>query len=178
MLPISVLMTEHRLIERMIKLMGIELERILKENKADVDFIRTAVDFIRTYTDKCHHGKEEHILFRDAAKKPLPEDLRKTLDELLSEHATGRNATTELASAGQKYSDGDKTAINNITKYMKTLFEFYPKHIEKEDKHFFLQSMDYFSKQEQADMFEQFREYDRSIIHEIYRNIVEKIESR
>ncbi len=69
MLPIGPLMIEHRLIERMIKVMQEGLQRMKTERKADPLFIETAVDFIRTYADQCHHGKEEDILFRVMALK-------------------------------------------------------------------------------------------------------------
>ena len=70
MLPIAPLMIEHRLIERMIHLIQQELERIQANVAVDPEFafvdsvfIDTAVDFLRTYADRCHHGKEEDILF-------------------------------------------------------------------------------------------------------------------
>jgi hypothetical protein len=36
--------------------------------------------------------------------------------------------------------------------------------------------MDYFSKQEQADMLQEFWEFDRKMIHEKYENIIERLE--
>jgi len=74
MLPIGPLMEEHRVIERMIKIMGARLDALKKDGRVEPLFIDTAVDFIRTYADRCHHGKEEDILFRDLAKKKLLEE--------------------------------------------------------------------------------------------------------
>lgn len=142
MLPVSLLMTEHRLIERMIKQMDIQLQKTTRENKADINFID-----------------------------------RKILEELLSDHNFGRRTVSNLATAKERYAGGDNTAINEIIKSIKELVEFYPKHIEKEDKRFFLQSMEYFSRQEQDDMLNEFKEYDRNFIHGIYRNVVEKLEA-
>ena len=65
MLPIGPLMIEHRLIEKMIKVMQQKVEAWKQEERINPEFIDVAVDFIRTYADKCHHGKEEDILFRD-----------------------------------------------------------------------------------------------------------------
>jgi hemerythrin-like domain-containing protein len=62
MLPIGPMMIEHRLIERMISLMAKERDRMKTSNKANPSFIDTIVDFIRTYADHCHHGKEENII--------------------------------------------------------------------------------------------------------------------
>jgi hemerythrin-like domain-containing protein len=55
---------------------------------------------------------------------------------------------------------------------IKSLVEFYPKHIEKEDKHFFIPCMDYFTSSEKDAMLKEEWEFDKSLIHEKYRNIV------
>jgi len=62
-------MWEHRLIEKMVALAGSEARKIRESRRVDPLFIDTAVDFIRTYADRTHHGKEEEILFRDLARK-------------------------------------------------------------------------------------------------------------
>jgi len=64
MLPIDALMQEHRLIERMISQMNKELLRMKETNEVNSAFIDVVVDFIRVYADRCHHGKEEGVLFR------------------------------------------------------------------------------------------------------------------
>jgi hemerythrin-like domain-containing protein len=63
------LMIEHRLIERMIRLISSRLSAIQKENKVDTIFIDKTVDFIRTYAERTHHGKEEDILFLNLKQK-------------------------------------------------------------------------------------------------------------
>src|SRR5665811_1180241 len=85
MQPIGPLMIEHRLIERLLTLMTREFKRI-KDNTAvdpefafvDPVFIDTAVDFIHTYADRCHHGKEEDLLFKGLAEKNLSPEHRQT----------------------------------------------------------------------------------------------------
>ena len=66
------LMIEHRLIERMLKLVNKVLIKIEKQETVDPVFVDTVVDFIRTYADRTHHGKEEDILFRELKKKTCP----------------------------------------------------------------------------------------------------------
>jgi hemerythrin-like domain-containing protein len=102
-MPIGPLMTEHRLIERMIALMGKEMERIATQKTADPKFIETAVDFIRVYADRLHHGKEEHILFRELEAKKLEDQHKKTMKELIEEHRWGRNKVKELVDANEWY---------------------------------------------------------------------------
>ncbi|MEM3562079.1 MAG: hemerythrin domain-containing protein [Candidatus Jordarchaeaceae archaeon] len=176
LLPIGPLMVEHRLIERMVKVISKEEPKIAKENKVDVFFIDSAVDFFRTYADRCHHGKEEDILFRDLAKKSLTPEHKKTMDELIEEHIYARNTVGRLVNAREKYVQEDKDALKEIVAILKELVAFYPKHIEKEDKHFFIPCMNYFTKKEQETMLEEFWNFDKNLIHEKYRKIVEKYE--
>jgi hemerythrin-like domain-containing protein len=175
MKPIGPLMVEHRLIDRMILIVKEEVRNIDKGKKADPLFIDTYVDFARTYADRCHHGKEEDILFRDLAKKKLSPEHKKTMDELVEEHKYARKTVGELVSAKDQYVQGNKDALKNITTKLAALAEFYPKHIEKEDKRFFFPILDYFTKQEQDAMLQEFWEFDRKLIHEKYQQVVEKL---
>src|SRR4030042_1391269 len=141
MMPIAPLMIEHRLIERMIDVMKEQLVFIEKEKNVDPEWIETAVDFIRTYADRCHHGKEEDILFRDLGGKKLTDEHKRTMEELVEEHRLGRKITGRLVEANAKYVQGSQEALSVIMDCIKSLVEFYPKHIEKEDKHLFIPGM-------------------------------------
>jgi hemerythrin-like domain-containing protein len=176
MLPVGPLMIEHRLIERMIEVMKRRLEQWEGEGKADASFIETAVDFIRTYADRCHHGKEEDILFRDLGKKPISEDHKRIIEELMADHRKGRELTGKLVEANDAYRNGDDKAVFTIFDCVKSLVDFYPKHIEKEDRHFFIPIMAYFSNEEKEAMLEEEYAFDRELIHEIYRRYVTKAE--
>ncbi|MGA2317446.1 MAG: hemerythrin domain-containing protein [Thermodesulfobacteriota bacterium] len=111
MMPIAPLMIEHRLIERMIDVMKEELLLIEKEKKIDPEFIEMAVDFIRTYADRCHHGKEEDTLFRDLGGKKLTDEHRRMMEELVEEHRWARKVTGRLVEANTRYVQGNKEAF-------------------------------------------------------------------
>jgi hemerythrin-like domain-containing protein len=147
MLPIGPLMIEHRLIERMISLMARERDRMKTTNKANTSLIDTIVDFIRTYADHCHHGKEENILFRELKKKDLSTEHKGIMGELIEEHILGRETTGRLVKANKRYSKGDINALTIIVECISLLVDFYPNHIEKEDKRFFIPVMSYFTQE-------------------------------
>jgi hemerythrin-like domain-containing protein len=172
MKPIGPLMWEHRLIEKMLSAMMRHMDRVEVTRKVHPVIVDEAVDFIRMYADRTHHGKEEEILFRDLAKKELPGDLKRIMQELLDEHAWGRKTTAELVAAKEKYLAGDEGKLVEIIALARELGSFYPKHIEKEDKHFFYPCQEYFSKDEQAKMLAEFWEFDRKMIHEKYSKVV------
>jgi hemerythrin-like domain-containing protein len=185
MQPIGPLMIEHRLIERLLNLMGREFKRIKDNVEVDPEFafvdpvfIDTAVDFIRTYADRCHHGKEEDILFQALAAKDLTPEHRQTMAELIREHAWAREITASLVQAKDAYLLEKAGALDDLLAHLEKLVDFYPRHIDKEDKHFFIPCMAYFSAAEQADLLARMQEFDRLLIHEKYRGLVEAMEQR
>ncbi len=177
-MPIGPLMIEHRLIEKMISLMEGEIEKMRRYNKANPLFIDIAVDFIRMYADKTHHGKEEDILFRDLQKKVLSPNHDKIMKELVEEHKWARTIVGKLVAAKDQYVKGDQDALILIIELMKKLVDFYPNHIKKEDKHFFIPVMSYFSEEEQAIMLQEFWDFDKTLIHLKYKNVVETLQNK
>jgi hemerythrin-like domain-containing protein len=177
MKPIGPLMVEHRLIERMIALLNVELKQVSKGLEPDTEFLTTAVDFIRFYADKTHHGKEEDILFRELAKKKLFEEHTRIMKELTSEHVRARQLVSRLVTAKDSYLQGNKESIDDILSSLSELVNLYPEHIYKEDKRFFYPILDYFTREEQDAMLAEFWEFDRKLIHEKYQAIVENLEN-
>ena len=174
--PAGPLMSEHRVIERMLAVLEEHLGMISETRSADPEVIDIATDFIRTYADRCHHGKEEDILFRRLADKPLDGELAEVMTGLLEDHVRGRAMTRGLAEANDRYRSGDVSALGEIESYLRKLIEFYPVHIEKEDRHFFKPCLEYFTDAEKHAMLMEFDEFDRALIHEKYRGIVEGLE--
>lgn len=175
MLPIGLLMSEHRLIERMVENLRVEAEKI-KLRRFNPVFIDPAVDFFRTYADRTHHGKEEDILFRDLQAKSLKSEHRVIMDELVSEHVYALETVGELLKAKDMYIQGDEDALHEVEEKLHRLIELYPAHIEKEDRRFFKPVMEYFSPEEQEKMLQEFYVFDRNMIHEKYGGVVERVE--
>jgi hemerythrin-like domain-containing protein len=174
-LPVAPLMIEHRLIERMIEVMRVKTRQAEEAGMPDVGFIDVAVDFIRTYADSLHHGKEEGILFRDLKAKQLSDEHRQVMDELVADHVFGRETTTRLVEAKARYVAGDTGALTEIIDCLFTLVDFYPKHIEKEDRHFFVPVVSYFTPEEQARMLVVENEFDRTFTHGHYGKVVDEL---
>ncbi len=180
--PIAPLMIEHRLIERMVRLMHEELESIEVLSRPKVMFLDASVDFFRTYADRTHHGKEEDILFHDLGAKILSPEHAAIMEELVQEHIKARSNVRALSEARQAYvgsisgSPEAMVALDEIVARLKTLVALYPPHIDKEDRHFFIPILDYFSAEEQDAMLQSFMEFDRRMIHEKYKLLVESYE--
>jgi hemerythrin-like domain-containing protein len=177
MMPIGPLMIEHRLIERMINVIKKERDRMEIFQEINLPFIAALVDFIRVYADRCHHGKEENILFRELEKKRLSPEHKTILDELIEEHKLGRTVTARIDGAKDRSIKGDHSALSELLKDMSILVDFYPKHIEKEDKHFFLPIMSYFTQEEKDALLKEGLEFDQHLIHQHYIDVVRHVEN-
>jgi hemerythrin-like domain-containing protein len=148
----------------MIKVMNRELLRAEKEQKIDPRLIETATDFIRAYADRCHHGKEEDILFRDLEKKQLTEQDSREMAQLVEEHRQARQKVRDLVAAKERFLSGDAAAVGDVLFAMEWLTGFYPRHIAKEDREFFPRTERYFSRNELDEMLQAFKEFDGKMI--------------
>ncbi len=178
MWPIGPLMWEHRLIERMISVMKAKTETMRAEGSPDPVFIDTAADFFRTYADRCHHGKEEDILFQALESKSLSSEHGKIVQELMEDHKFGRARVRALLEAKEAFVGGDTDAFKEIMENLHILINFYPKHIRKEDKVFFFPCMEYFSSEEKDHMLKEFHDFDSKLIQEKYEDTVLSLENK
>ena len=175
MKPRGPLMIEHRLIEKMLGLSQKEVLKMKNNKEVDPLFIDTMVDFIRTYADRTHHGKEEDILFAKLKMKDLKEKDNAMMNALINEHRYARSLVGDLFDAKNKYISGDKSGLPIVIKKLETLINFYPEHIRKEDIEFFPNTELYFTKEELETMLLDFWEFDKKMIHEKYQKVFETL---
>lgn len=178
MWPIGPLMWEHRLIERMVALIDKEAARGPGGGEPDLELVDHAVRFFRLYADRCHHGKEEDLLFKALESKPLTDDQQRIMAELVEEHKQGRRMVGDLEQAKQDLLRGDQAAQGRLYDLLGQLARFYPRHIEKEDKHFFHPVMEYFDDQAKQDMLAEFQDFDAKLVGEFFTREVEELEAR
>ena len=120
---VEILMAEHKNIVRFADIMKIKCCNVLEGEVVDTKLFREAIDFVRNYADKHHHGKEEQILFERMLAKlgPVAEKLVKM--GMLVEHDLGRLYMTELEAALNRYDENKNTEnkldiLTNMTGYI------------------------------------------------------------
>jgi len=173
MLPIGLLMKEHRLTEDMMELVVAEKERVRTSGRIDLSFIGKMVDFIRVYVDQCHHGKEEDILFAALKNKKIAAEHRKIMEELIEEHKQARSVIGSIvATAGNDNLPESKKA-GDIAGAMECLTGLYARHIVKEDRDFFLPVMEYFDDREKDAMLKACYDFDMAMIHKKYKAVID-----
>ena len=62
--PVELLEAEHRVIQKMVAAMSVLAERLDGGEDLDVSLLENIVEFLRTFADRCHHGKEETLCSR------------------------------------------------------------------------------------------------------------------
>lgn len=129
--PTRVLRDEHRLILRVID----GLESILDEGPAAAasDTLAEYVTFFRLFTDACHHGKEEDLLFGALAERGFTTDSG-PLGALLEEHRQGRALVGRMTNAVEAMERGDPDAPSAFSDAGREYIELLRRHIEKEDQ--------------------------------------------
>jgi hemerythrin-like domain-containing protein len=168
------LMIEHRLIEKVLKAAARKAATITEHNYDPV-LIDTVVDFIKTYTDRTHHGKEEDILFAELSEKKIGEDDVRVMNELIGEHVQARAKVEEIVGLNALYKKGNTAVAVRIRDLVGWLMAFYTTHIRKEEEVFFPAAEKYFTVDELDAMVLAFNEFDRRMIHEKYEKAYESI---
>ncbi len=161
---ITLLFTEHRLIQKAINILN-------KFSQKDLNpvLIDGFVDFFRTYADKRHHGKEEAIFFKALEAKTLSAELKKIMVELIEEHKKARKLISDLESLKSGPRQEVQSCIQKIVR-------LYTSHIDKENRHFFIPAFDLFSKEEKNNLLKRFQEFDQTLVPKDYEQVLKEIE--
>jgi len=123
---------EHQVILRMIRILRVASEKLEKGETVSPQVFKKTVDFVRTFADRCHHGKEEDTLFPVMEKRGIPRQ-GGPIAVMLMEHDQGRGFVKSLAEAIDKCERGDATAKTAIVQNSRAYAELLSQHIYKED---------------------------------------------
>jgi hemerythrin-like domain-containing protein len=177
--PTDVLEEEHHVIQKVVAAMVVLLARLEEGKDVKGETINKVVEFMRTFGDKCHHGKEESHLFPLLGKRGVPMT-GCPIAVLVHEHEKGRSLVKQLLEAGTAYVNGDGASKSTLIKSLQGLIELYPNHIWKEEYLLFPMTNKVLSDEDQKELFEKFEMVEKEIgadVHEHFENIVEELVS-
>lgn len=134
--PIEILRREHRVIEGALRTLDGICVKLQRGIEVPPDTLWQLIDFIRTYADGFHHGKEEAHLFPALEKSGVRRD--GLLGMMFEEHEAGRAFIAELGEAAQGYKTGDPRTVRRFVLAAWRYMELLTTHIHKEENVLFV----------------------------------------
>jgi len=132
MKPTDVLKEEHQAILLTLRILDKISADLSAGRPIQPDHLDQIVDFIRTFADRCHHGKEEDLLFTAMEEAGVPRQ-GGPIGVMLHEHELGRQYVRGLASALTAYRAGESGAASKIVENARGYSSLLAQHIAKED---------------------------------------------
>ncbi len=171
---------EHEGIKLMLNIMEAICNDLEKGKELNIDHFEKILDFIKGFADKCHHGKEEDILFPDLIEHGLQKE-GGPISVMLHEHQLGRDHIKSLSSAFNELKGGNKSSINNIISSSGSYIELLRNHIEKENNILFMMTDRVLNEKEQLKIFDDFEKLEIEKIgsgkHEEYHKVLKELKS-
>lgn len=133
MTPTETLKHEHQVILLVLAGAQKEAEQIRQTGKVDADKVREMLDFFRTFADRCHHAKEEQLLFAKLVEHGLPGDSG-PIAAMLHEHELGRARLRAVDQALPDAAQGDDAEAQVVADNLQGYAELLRQHITKEDE--------------------------------------------
>lgn len=177
MSPVDALRVEHDLIRRVVAVLERQSARVGEDREVDAVLLERITDFVHTYVERVHHGKEEEILFRALDDKPLSSEHRQMMEALVRDHVEMRHLVEDLLVARDSAVRGDEQAVAEVQEIIERLSDVYPQHFTTEEEMFFPAVSSYADDAEQEAILEAMRGHDRAMIHQRYAALVEDLEA-
>ena len=129
---IEELMDDHQVILRMLRALSGMCLRLGEGKKVVAADLDAALDFIKTFADFCHHGKEEDLLFPAMEEAGFPRE-GGPIAVMLSEHEQGRAHVRAFSAALERVRLGESAALNGVARSAMAYVSLLSGHIAKED---------------------------------------------
>jgi hemerythrin-like domain-containing protein len=128
----QILIEEHEAIKRMLSILEKIVDELESSGKANIEHLENIQEFITVFADRCHHAKEENVLFPAMTDEGFPQE-EGPLKVMLSQHEQGRSFVKGFGEALAKYQAGDISTIPTIVENARGYIALLRDHIDKEN---------------------------------------------
>jgi hemerythrin-like domain-containing protein len=177
--PTEVLVEEHALILQALDALEQKISKLESGAPADRAYFEKAVEFLRTFADKCHHGKEEHLLFKTMVDRGFPLQ-GGPIAVMLSEHDVGRSLIRGLAEGAAKLGQ-DPAASRQVIENGRGYIRLLRAHIDKENTILFPMADSVLGPQDQEDLGKEFERFEAEEtgagVHEASLKLLEELKA-
>jgi len=177
-LPTEMLEQEHRLIKKVLDVAQHQAELIHGGQGADFDKIGDMVDFFREFADRCHHAKEEDLLFARMGERGMSAT-GTPIEVMLKEHQSGRELVQKVSEALPAASRGDSSAQGVVSENLLAYVKMLKVHIDKEDRILYPLANRLLTEADQQELADEFdrleTEENAGSAHEKYRRLAVRL---
>lgn len=133
MRAVDVLVKEHDAILWVVAAAKREAAKIAKSGRVDGKRIREMIAFFQGFVDRCHHAKEERVLFPALEARGVPRYMG-PIGCMVREHGLGRGEVEAMSAALEAYEEGRKTAAATLARHLAWYADLLTAHIERENE--------------------------------------------
>ena len=146
--------------------------------KINIDDLEAIVDFYGIYVDKCHHVKEENMLFAAMQRSLDPSDADR-IGALLKDHVSGRNYIRDLTKSVKDYKKGENGAAVSVAQNARHYMTLLIQHMDIEDNVLYPIAEKRLSLEMQEQLLREFDDFELRAIgiekHEAYHKMIERL---
>jgi hemerythrin-like domain-containing protein len=149
---INELLAEHeavRLTLNILKKMGRTIDETGKI--ANTEHVERLFDFFSTFVDRCHHGKEEALLFPALEQVGISRE-GGPVGVMLKEHQQGRELVAKMQTTLSQYVDGRGNAARLFKTHADDYIALLDFHIDKENNILFPMAIKHLPERQLAEM--------------------------
>lgn len=165
MKPTEDLVDEHKAIKIMLSIMDNISNRLEAGKHVNPQHLEKILEFLRIFADKCHHGKEEDLLFPVLVEAGIPRESA-PIAVMLNEHKIGRDYIKNMADNFVKYKRGDSSSSSKIIKNIREYTRLLTQHIDKEDTILYPMADHQLSDEKQKELLKRFEDIEKNVIGE------------
>jgi hemerythrin-like domain-containing protein len=178
MSPTEQLKEEHESIRLMLRILEKVCEKLKSKNVVDNEHISQILEFLKIFVDKCHHGKEEDLLFPALEDSGMPRK-GSPVGVMFAEHAHGRFYIRNMTENFNKYKKGDSEAAKKFIENARNYIALLTGHIDKENNVLFKMADRALSKKKQEELADAFEKLEIEKIgigkHEEFHDIIHRL---
>lgn len=179
MKPTQELVDEHNGIKRMLSVLTEVARRLDAGEAVEPADMEQMIDFIRGFADRCHHGKEEDLLFVAMEEAGIPRH-GGPIGVMLHEHTLGRGYVQGMAEGLAEYKPGGAAAAR-IAENARGYVALLTQHIHKEDNILYPMADRVLTAAKQAELLEGFARVEQERVgpgkHEAYHALLDRLEA-
>jgi hemerythrin-like domain-containing protein len=177
---INELLAEHEAVRLTLKILKKIGQGIDETGKiSDIEHVEQLFEFFTTFVDRCHHGKEEELLFPALEQMGISRE-GGPIGVMLKEHQQGRNLVSKMKNELSRYRDGNKKAALKFKNHADDYIALLNVHIEKENNVLFPMAIKHLPESKLAEMKHGFDEIESEKIgigkHEQFHQMLEDFE--